>query len=255
MRRLMTALTVLFFAACGDAPSGVDAIPDGPLQMALVSGGDQEVTVTDTLPSDIVVRVEKGGQPLADQLVDWKVLADNCGSPFVTTTRTDSSGVTGNRLVAGTRAWTHPDVGRTCQMEVRYALVVSDTVQAQVDTTVDYLVMPGPFREVRVGAGEFYSSTDTLWIINEWVDQYGNDIPPSSWRMATRDTALVEITQPDSLNALDPTYNSARIVPRDTGTAWLELVVGDTIRPIALEVPIVRRSDTLVIDEATFREP
>lgn len=176
MRRLLTALTALIFVACSGptGPEGLE-IPDGPLQMALVSGAGQEVTVTDTLPTDIVVRVEKGGEALPDQLVDWTVLHDNCGSAFVTTTRTDAEGQTGNRLVAGTRAWTRPDGPDVCQMEVRYALTVADTVQARVDTTVSYRVEPGV-------ASDFISETinwrgfdGVVTLPADLVtDQYGN---------------------------------------------------------------------------------
>ena len=91
MRRLLTALTVLLFAACGGTPTDAgDQLPPGEVSLAIVQGDSQEVSVTDTLPFDAVTRIEKGGEPLADQLVDWRILADGCGEPFVTTTRTDS---------------------------------------------------------------------------------------------------------------------------------------------------------------------
>lgn len=184
MRRLLTVLTALIFAACGGDPTGPGGteIPDGPLAMALVSGGGQEVTVTDTLPTDIVVRVEKGGVALPDQLVDWTVLHDNCGSPFVSTTRTDAEGQTGNRLVAGTRAWTRPDGPDVCQMEVRYALTVADTVQARVDTTVSYRVEPAEWTGGEVGHGIGTSGSSPLMLdaLDDHItDQYGN---PALWR-------------------------------------------------------------------------
>lgn len=188
MKFLLKVTALLFFAACSGptGPEGID-VPDGPLQMALVSGGGQEVTVTDTLPTDIVVRVEKGGVALPDQLVDWTVLHDNCGSAFVSTTRTDAEGQTGNRLVAGTRAWTRPDGPDVCQMEVRYALTVADTVQARVDTTIDYLVLPsepvfGNDRDCCAGAsgGSWTGgspNTVSVDAAGHVHDQYGNPVP------------------------------------------------------------------------------
>lgn len=214
-------LAVFAFVACGDMPSEVGSVPDGPLQMALVSGGGQEVTVTDTLPSDIVVKVTKGGQPLTDQLVDWRVLSDNCGEPFVTTTRTDSNGTTGNRLVAGTRAWTRPDGPDVCGMEVRYALVVSDTVQARVDTTVNYLVLPG----VAVEDFDTYEVTGdgSVTLPPGIHDQYDNPIPYSlepNCCAHMRDTSFVD-------------GDARTLVVDSAGSGIVRVMVSDTVADAA----------------------
>lgn len=218
MRRLVTALTVLFFAACS-GPTGPDFPPDGPLDLALLAGGGQEVTVTDTLPSDILVQVTKGGVPLTDQLVDWKVLSDNCGSPFVTTTRTDSLGETGNRLVAGTRAWTRPDGPDTCQMEVRYALTVADTVQARVDTTVNYLVLPGPIMEESFDGWIFAGDTRDTIPGELAQDRYGN---PGSWSLRPDCCVHISDSVPGSVGARTLVWDSA-------GIGKVSVVAGDSI--------------------------
>lgn len=222
MRKLMVALTALTFVACSGptGPEGID-VPDGPLQMALVSGAGQEVTVTDTLPTDIVVRVEKGGEALPDQLVDWTVLHDNCGSAFVTTTRTDSEGQTGNRLVAGTRAWTRPDGPDVCQMEVRYALTVADTVQARVDTTVSYRVEPGRVHELRIiDDGYRWSGGPTLTVTEDVVaDRHGN---PALWRLRADCCAHRAGDEYGSRDALTMEWDSA-------GSGVIEAVVADTV--------------------------
>lgn len=183
MRTLMAALTLALLAACGgDGPTEpAENLPSGPLQMALVQGDGQEVQVTDTLPSDIIVEVTKGGAPLTDQLVDWAVLSDNCGTPFVTTTRTDSEGITGNRLVAGTRANTRADGPDVCQMEVRYAITEGGTVAAEVDTTVGYLVMPGVAMNSRLADYLYFSGKEMVRLDGDLItDQYGN---PALWRL------------------------------------------------------------------------
>lgn len=213
MRRLVVVLTALLFAACGDSPTGAGGveIPDGPLSLTLIQGDDQQVAITDTLPSDVVVQITKGGEPLPNQLVDWVVLRDNCGSPFVTTTRTDNDGQTGNRLVAGTLAWTLPDGPDVCQMEIRYALVVSDTVQARVDTTVSYRVNPGPFATLpEAGAGWGDTGRELGW----WPvaeDAHGN--PADQYLViSAKDSVVIKVDSRESPPDTTWAYNSRDVL-------------------------------------------
>lgn len=200
MRRLLAVMMASAVLAACSGPTGPDhESPTGPLQMALVSGDGQQVAVTDTLPSDIVVSVTKGGVPLTDQLVDWVVLTDNCGSPFVTTTRTDADGTTGNRIVAGTRAWTRPEGPSICQMEVRYALTDGDSVIARVDTTVGYLVEPGaPSDTVETGSAIVGVRAPGTFPAGWLADGYGNPVP---WRFTVDSIFAVQGTNPDSADA------------------------------------------------------
>lgn len=224
MRRLVAALTTLLLAACsGPTGPGNDTVPDGPLEMALVSGGGQEVQVTDTLPSDILARIEKGGTPLGNELVDWRVLNEGCGEPFVTTTRTDSLGRTGNRLVAGTRASTRPEVG-VCEMQIRYALRDGDSVIAEVDTTVGYRVLPDVITTMDIGSvmlkGVGQDTVEGRFI----TDQYGN--PGAFW---------VEASCCAHRAGDDPGTVGARTLVWDSaGKGELSVVAGDSVLDRAL---------------------
>jgi hypothetical protein len=122
------------------------------------------------------------------------VLEDNAGEPFVTTTRTDAAGFTRNRVIAGTRAHTHPDMDGHARMEVRW--IDQTTGEAIVDSTITYLVLPG-----RAADGLFYEAEQSglgsggesgvAWELmhgdRPWVgDKYGN---PVAWSFTFPDTA------------------------------------------------------------------
>lgn len=221
MRRLLTALVLLTLAACGGEATGVDALPDGPLALALVSGDSQQVAVTDTLPFDAVTQVMKGGQPMADQLVDWAVTADNCGTPFVSTTRTDSVGTTGNRAVAGTRAWTRPDTENFCRMEVRWALTQGDSVIARVDTAFHYLVLPGDLTSDFGGLiFQGYGSDTIVHRTEDYAkDQYGN---VGAYWLEPDCCAHTTDTVPGSVGARTLVFDSA-------GTGEVVIMAGDSV--------------------------
>lgn len=218
---VVTAMLSLLWAACGGLTGPDDELPAGPLELALVSGGDQEVQVTDTLPSDIVVKVTKGDSALADQLVDWRVLSDNCGEPFVTTTRTDPAGQTGNRLVAGTRAWTRPDAPDVCALEVRYALVVSDTVQARVDTTVNYRVLPGI--AVEDFKGFAISGSSPITLPPGIHDRFDNPVPYS-----LEPSCCAHVQDTTSTSGAERT-----LVVDSAGSGLVRVIVADTVADVA----------------------
>lgn len=222
MRRIavLTALALLF-PACG-GPTGPEesALPPGEVSLAIVQGDSQEVAVTDTLPFDAVTRVVKGGEPLADQLVDWKVTESGCGAPFVTTTRTDDEGKTGNRAVAGTRAWTRPDAERFCRLEVRYALTRADSVIAEVDTAFHYLVLPGSVSSVTIDDYAFTGGGTTRTLPGDVIaDVYDN---PGLWRLRPECCAHREGDGYGTVDARTLTVDSA-------GKGLVHAVVADTV--------------------------
>lgn len=175
MRSLLTCgslLLVLAIAACGGGPAApADAAPTGVPRLAIVSGDSQTAQAPkDTLPADFVVQVTRGGAPVGDQLVDWRVLEDQAGEPFVTTTRTNSDGTVHNRVIAGTRASTSPELGGPAHVQVRW--IDQSTGEAIVDTTIAYTVLPA-------AASAF---NDAEWTGSEVparlvTDEYGNPVP------------------------------------------------------------------------------
>lgn len=175
MRKLLTTLTAMTFAACGGDATGPE-IPTGTPDMAILSGDRQETSVEDTIPFDTEVQLMRDGKPVPNQLADWRVTMDGCGEPFVTTTESDSSGVVKNRAIAGTRAHSLiPDPG-FCTMEVRW--IDQSTGQAVTDTTVLYWVEPGPIVQV-LGPGAAREGNSPLDIGAVAKDQHGN---PTNFR-------------------------------------------------------------------------
>lgn len=170
-------------AACGGSTNGPNQIStSGVPRMAIVSGDSQTVAVTDTLPNPIKVKVTRDGKPVRKQLVDWHVVEQNAGEPFVTTTQTNTDGTTQNRLTAGTWASTRSEIDGPAHLQVRW--VDQNTGEAIVDTTVAYIVLPGPpdswfwkgrkVPTVRVGDMLAFADPDVTGV--HITDQYGNPI-------------------------------------------------------------------------------
>lgn len=204
MRRLLTALILLTFAACGDGPTGTEGPPTGPPSLAILSGDRQETSVEDTIPFQAEVQLTRGGDPVPGQLADWRVTMDGCGKPFVTTTESDSSGVVKNRAIAGTRAHTRiPDPG-FCTMEVRW--IDQSTGEAITDTTILYRVIPGVPNELTRPAFKSGGPCDAptlhigdsldLSVCFTVYDQYGNPLPeasvlPIQWDLPSRNSLVM----------------------------------------------------------------
>lgn len=174
----------LGLAACGGSTNGpTQASTSGVPRMAIVSGDSQTVAVTDTLPNPIKVQVTRDGKPVKKQLVDWHVVEQNAGEPFVTTTQTNTDGTTQNRLTAGTWASSRTEIDGPAHLQVRW--VDQNTGEAIVDTTVAFTVLPGPPDDYgwkgevapTLRAGDMFAFADPNVTGLFVIDHYGNPIP------------------------------------------------------------------------------
>lgn len=246
-RRLSAVLLALTIACGGEGPT--EARPPTPT-LAIVSGDSQTVAVTDTLPFDAEVQVMRGGEPVPDQLVDWRVLEDDAGEPFVSTTRTDSQGVSKNRVVAGTRAHTHPEIDGQAHIEVRW--IEQSTGESIVEETIAYRVLPGAV-DSWAGDGSVVGTSGSSVEYPPATDPYGN---PVSQRVAAsaadsfpvwrnQDTTWVHRPSAEVVNiaGTDPATRAARTIedalnPSETQHAAVCLRVGtaesDSLMGVAL---------------------
>lgn len=201
----------LGFAACGGSTNGPNQIPtSGVPRMSIVSGDSQTVAVTDSLPNPIKVEVTRDGKPVKNQLVDWHVVEQNAGEPFVTTTKTNTDGTTQNRLTAGTWASTRAEIDGPAHLQVRW--VDQNTGEAIVDRTIAFWIEPG--KPVTDKADAIYGHpADSVFPLDpRYVqDQYGNPVP---------------FTAKDSLVA--SVQDSSTLVYRTPGCSPLHLLLGDT---------------------------
>lgn len=222
---LVGMASLVFLTACGG--SGGTTTSTGPggsgsPDLAIVAGDSQRVKVTDTLPADVVVRVTRDGQPIGDQLVDWNVVEANSGEPFVTTTKTNSDGTVRNRIVAGTWAWTRPEIGGPAHVEVRW--VDQSSGEALADTAISYWVLPGPLAQ---DTGTFTPAPPCgptpvhggiPFVARAWTDTLGN---PIFYRLVS-DSGAAHIASADSSTAdgrtflLDDTVQLSSYTPGDT---------------------------------------
>jgi len=218
--KMKTVFVIWALAALAAVASGCGGGPTGPTgsvgtpALAIVSGTGQRAAPSDTLPADFVVKVTRDGKPVADQLVDWHVVEEHAGDPFVTTTKTAKDGTVRNRVVAGTWAWTRPALGGPAHVEVRW--VEQSTGEAIVDTTIAYWVDPGVATDALRGIGfpDRESPFDVAGDLGRpdlVTDQYGN---PSLWAL-----------QADSLVAVQ---DSTVLAYESSGCGPIRVTVADT---------------------------
>jgi len=120
MRRI--PLVVILLAACADSGTGPEPTPDpvSPL-LEIVAGDGQQDTVAQQLPQPLVVRVVADttgevelavqgsplyemGDPIPGELINWRVLDDDCGDVFVEATIADTAGLAQNFWTLGPQA-------------------------------------------------------------------------------------------------------------------------------------------------------
>lgn len=140
-RRMVALVAAAVLAGCSGSSSPTGTTDPPTADLAVVSGDGQAIPAPeDTLPFPVVLKLTRGGQPLANQQVDCKVVEDNAGTCFQSSVTTASDGTVKDWVVAGTHAWTAPSIDGPAHFRFQYVDQQSgDRVVAAEGT---YMVQP-----------------------------------------------------------------------------------------------------------------
>lgn len=191
--------------------------------MTLVKGNHQLGVVGEFLPDTLIVRLtDKNGRPIPNLSVGWVVLSEKGGEPFLATVVTDERGYARNFWKLGPLAAEH-------QMEVRAIVDGAPTVLDTIHATA----RPGPAVSAWLVGDSVQAVAlgESLRILLEGVDQYGNAIAPgdlkATWTSSDQEVAIVS--------------NDGTVMGIRTGRTLLTAQAGDLTLRVHLAVNSTRQ--------------
>lgn len=200
MRRtgqLLLLAAAVVFMACGDGSTAPDA--GAPANLAVVSGNEQEDTVTRALDDTLVAKLEDNqGQGIQDAVISW-VVTEGGGEVFSPSTGTDEQGFTRNLWtlgpVAGGQAvearWIDPSTGET-------EIVGEFTATALPDSIVRIAVEADSATEAN---GDTVVVDDTAQYSATAFDEHDNVNSESGFEWTLSDPSVADIDQSGELVA------------------------------------------------------
>lgn len=237
--QLLLVVSVLVFIACGDGSTGPQE-GGTPASLSVVSGNEQEDTVTRTVDDTLVARLEDNqGRGVQDVVISW-VVTEGGGEVFSPSTGTDEQGFTRNLWtlgpVAGGQAvearWIDPSTGET-------EIVGEFTATALPDSIVRIAVEADSATEAN---GDTVVVDDTVQYSATAFDEHDNVNSESGfgWSLSNSSVASIDAS---GLLVAESDGETAVIAEKESVTGRDSLVIEPEAPPSPPSVSIASPAD------------